>query len=81
MRNFVLHMKKGNLLIIEADAIAEAERQEKSGISPTYSWRDNRTGRLMTAPWVACLVNLCGRLRGRLSQIRRENDTCHGLAR
>lgn len=29
MRNFVLHMKKGNLLITEADAIAEAERQEK----------------------------------------------------
>ena len=50
MRNFVLHMKKGNLLITEVDAIAEAERQEKSGISPTYSWRDNRTGRLMTAP-------------------------------
>lgn len=36
MRIFVLHMKKGNLLITEADAIAEAERQEKSRIVPAF---------------------------------------------
>ena len=37
-------MKKGNLLITEADAIAEAERQEKSGIVPAFFVPSNFRG-------------------------------------
>ena len=49
-RSFILHLKKGNKVITEADAFREAEKQEKAGISPRYAWRDGKTGEPITPP-------------------------------
>lgn len=50
MKNYILHAKSGNILISEADAIAEARKQEKSGVAPAFSWRDYKTGEKVTPP-------------------------------
>lgn len=47
-RIFILHLKAGNKIVKESDAIAEAERQEKAGIMPRYAWRDYKTGEPIT---------------------------------
>ena len=49
-RVFVLHLKNENKVITEADAFREAYKQEKSGIAPHYSWRDNKKGEPITPP-------------------------------
>ena len=49
-RVFILHLKNENKVITEADAFREADKQEKSGISPRYAWRDNKTGEPITPP-------------------------------
>lgn len=47
-RSFILHLKNENKLITEAEAIREAEKQEKTGIYPRYAWCDNKTGEPIT---------------------------------
>ena len=47
-RVFILHPKNENKVITEADAFREADKQEKTGISPRYSWRDSKTGEPIT---------------------------------
>lgn len=49
-RCFMLHLRGGNKIVTEAEAIQEAEKQERSGIAPRYSWRDNKTGEPITPP-------------------------------
>lgn len=49
-RVFILHLRAGNKVVKESDAIAEAERQEKAGITPHYAWRDYKTGEITTPP-------------------------------
>lgn len=49
-RVFVLHLKNENKVVTESDAFREAYKQEKSGIAPRYSWRDNKTGEPITPP-------------------------------
>ena len=49
-RVFVLHLKNENKVVTESDAFREADKQEKSGIAPLYSWRDNKTGEPITPP-------------------------------
>ena len=48
--NYILHLKGGNRLVTEAEAIQEAERQEKAGTVPHYAWRDYKTGEPITPP-------------------------------
>lgn len=50
MRGYILHLKDGNRLVTEAEAIQEAERQEKAGTVPRYAWRDYKTGEQITPP-------------------------------
>lgn len=50
MRAYILHLKDGNRLVTEAEAIQEAERQEKAGTVPRYAWRDYKTGEPITPP-------------------------------
>lgn len=50
MKNYILHTAKKDIIVTEADAFAEAERQEKSGVCPAYAWRDYKTGEKLTAP-------------------------------
>lgn len=50
MRSYILHLKNENKLVTEAEAIREAERQEKNGTRPAYAWRDCKTGEQITPP-------------------------------
>lgn len=53
MRSYILHLKGENKLVTEAEAIQEAERQEKAGTVPRYAWRDYKTGEQITpAGWL-----------------------------
>ena len=38
MRNFLLHLRNGNRIITEQEAIEEAKRQEADGLKPCYAW-------------------------------------------
>lgn len=53
--NYILHLKDGNRLVTEAEAIQEAERQEKAGTVPRYAWRV-----IKQASRSRRLVGLCG---------------------
>ena len=68
--NYVLHTRDGVQLLTESQAINNALKQEKSGISPRYAFRDHKTGERL-----ACMVNLCGRVRGCLPSPRWQNDS------
>lgn len=48
MRTYILHLKDGNRLVNETEAIKEAERQEKAGTVPHYALRDYKTGEPIT---------------------------------
>lgn len=50
MKSYILHLKGENKLVTEAEAIQEAERQEKAGTVPRYAWRDYKTGEPITPP-------------------------------
>lgn len=50
MMAYILQLKDGNRLVTEAEAIQEAERQEKAGTVPRYVWRDYKTGEQITPP-------------------------------
>lgn len=50
MMAYILQLKDGNRLVTEAEAIQEAERQEKAGTVPRYAWRDYKTGEQITPP-------------------------------
>lgn len=59
MRTYILHSKDENRLVTEAEAIQEAERQEKAGTVPRYAWRDYKTGEPDHSARLACVVNVC----------------------
>ena len=50
MRTYILHLKDGNRLVTEAEAIQEAERQKKAGMVPRYAWWYYKTGETITPP-------------------------------
>ena len=47
---YILHTKNGVELVTESQAISNALDQEKSGITPRYSFRDYKTGEKLTPP-------------------------------
>ena len=47
---YILHTKNGVELVTESQAISNALDQEKSGITPLYSFRDYKTGEKLTPP-------------------------------
>ena len=66
-RSYILHLKDGAKIVTESEAIRNALKQEKEGVQPRYAFHDYKTGQNLTAPGVACMVNVCGRLRGCIS--------------
>ena len=48
--NYVLRTKNGVELVAESQAINNALKQEKSGISPRYAFQDYKTGENLTPP-------------------------------
>ena len=47
---YILHTVKGVQIVTESQAINNALDQEKSGITPRYSFRDYKTGEKLTQP-------------------------------
>ena len=47
---YILHTVKGVQIVTESQAINNALDQEKSGITPRYSFRDYKTGEKLTPP-------------------------------
>lgn len=80
-RKYILHTSSGAQLVTESQAIANALEQEKSGIVPRYAFRDYRTGGKSYTARLACMVNLCGWLRGGLSSQGWKINNINRLAR
>ena len=47
---YILHTRKVVQIVTESQAINNALDQEKSGITPRYSFRDYKTGEKLTPP-------------------------------